>query len=115
MLKILASAFMSAAVLLSTAGVAIADPGLPNISPHRHFVVTATGDLRQVGPRVCDNPALQDAFNQFHSNVHHAVPGSTDRDAREAAGDHAAQEAEPGCAVLGGDDLARSWASVTVV
>lgn len=76
MLKILASAFMSAAVLLSTAGIAIADPGLPNISPHRHFVVTATGDLREVGPRVCDNSALQDAFNQFHSNVHHHVAGS---------------------------------------
>lgn len=76
MLKILASAFMSAAVLLSTAGVALADPGLPNIARHRHFVVTPTGDFRQVGPRVCDNPALQDAFNQFHSNVHSAVTGS---------------------------------------
>lgn len=77
MLKILATAFMSVAILLSTAGVAMADPNLPNIPQHRHFVVTPTGDLREVGPRFCDNAGLQKAFNQFHINVHHAyVPVS---------------------------------------
>ncbi len=58
-------------------GVASADPNLPDIRPHRHFIETDAGKTVEVGPRVCDNPALQDAFNQFHSNLHRAVPGST--------------------------------------
>ncbi|MDP9357799.1 MAG: hypothetical protein M3R02_21425 [Chloroflexota bacterium] len=29
----------------------------------------------EVGPRVCDNPALQHAFNQFHFNVHAGAAG----------------------------------------
>jgi hypothetical protein len=62
--------------VLATASTGLADPNLPNISPHRHFVASPTGALIQVGPRVCDNPAMQRAFNQFHSNVHVAVPGS---------------------------------------
>ena len=54
-----------------------ADPTLPDIPPHRHFIQTATGELVAVGPQVCEDPSLQDAFNQFHSNLHIAVPGST--------------------------------------
>ena len=50
-----------------------ADPNLTNVPKHRHFIKTATGDLVEVGPRVCDDPNLQKAFNQFHNNVH-AVP-----------------------------------------
>lgn len=62
--------------LLGTAAtVALADPNLPNIPPHRHFVENKNG-LHQVGPRVCDKPELQHAFNQFHSNIHMAVSGS---------------------------------------
>lgn len=76
MLKVFLSMLVSAAMLLGTAGVALADPDLPDIPRHRHYIVTATGDLQEVGPRVCVNAALQDAFNQFHSNLHHAVPGS---------------------------------------
>ena len=30
----------------------------------------------EVGPRVCDNPSLQQAFNQFHVNVHRVEPGA---------------------------------------
>ena len=52
-----------------------ADPNLTNIPPHRHWVQTPTGDLVEVGPRVCGNPQLQKAFNQFHNNVH-VVSGS---------------------------------------
>jgi hypothetical protein len=52
-----------------------ADPNLTNIPPHRHWVQTPTGELVEVGPRVCGNPQLQKAFNQFHNNVH-AVSGS---------------------------------------
>lgn len=63
--------------LLGTAtAVAVADPNLPDITPHRHFIQTPTGGLVQVGPRVCDRPSLQHAFNQFHSNIHIAVSGS---------------------------------------
>jgi hypothetical protein len=51
------------------ANVALGDPNLPNITPHRHFILNG-GRLVQVGPRVCDDPSLQSAFNQFHSNIH---------------------------------------------
>ncbi len=53
----------------------LADPNLDldPIPRHRHFVALPSGELVQVGPRVCDDPSLQDAFNQFHSNVHHAL------------------------------------------
>jgi len=63
--------------LLGTAAtVALADPNLPNITPHRHFIQQENGSLVQVGPRVCDKPSLQHAFNEFHSNIHVAVPAS---------------------------------------
>ncbi len=77
MRKVLVLALVAGALLLSSAGGALADPTLPNIRPHRHLIVTATGETVEVGPRVCDNPTLQGAFNQFHSNLHRAVPGST--------------------------------------
>ncbi len=50
-----------------------ADPELQNVPPHRHYVKTATGELTEVGPRVCDDPSLQRAFNQFHNNIHIAT------------------------------------------
>ena len=64
--------FMLAAVLgvLVMAGVAIADPGLSNVPAHRHFVKQSSGAMVEVGPRLCDNPDLQHAFNQFHANIH---------------------------------------------
>ena len=63
------------AAALGTSSVAIGDPDLPDIQPHRHFL--QMGDrLVQVGPRVCDRPGVQQAFNQFHSNGHVPVPGS---------------------------------------
>jgi hypothetical protein len=52
------------------AGSAFADPNLTNVPPHRHYIQTSTGELVQVGPRVCDDPSLQAAFNQFHNNLH---------------------------------------------
>ena len=54
--------------VLMMAGVAIADPGLSNVPAHRHFVKQANGALVEVGPRLCDNPDLQHAFN--HANIH---------------------------------------------
>ncbi len=76
MRKLLGPAIVACAALLGTTLPSLADPNLPNIRPHRHFIELADDTLVEVGPRVCDNPALQTAFNQFHSNVHHAVPDS---------------------------------------
>jgi hypothetical protein len=66
---VIALAGALAGALIGTAGIAIADPSLSNVAPHRHFVETENG-LVEVGPRVCDNPELQSAFNQFHANTH---------------------------------------------
>lgn len=63
--------------VLLTASIALADPNLTDVPRHRHFVVLPSGKLVQVGPRVCDDSSLQDAFNQFHYNVHHSFSGPT--------------------------------------
>jgi hypothetical protein len=55
---------------LVPAGAALADPNLPNVRPHQHFIVTPNGDRVRVGPDFCENPNLQEAANQFHFNVH---------------------------------------------
>jgi hypothetical protein len=75
--KQLATALGGAAVVFGLAAAnSIADPGLSNVSPHRHFVNGV-----QVGPRLCDNrdnQGVQQAFNQFHNNNHRATnPGGT--------------------------------------
>jgi hypothetical protein len=64
-----------AAIMIAVA-TSRADPNLNNVPRHRHYVRTGAGDLVEVGPNVCDNPKLQNAFNQFHNNVH-AVSGSS--------------------------------------
>ena len=63
------------ALLLGGVRTGLADPNLDAdpIPPHRHFVERPSGELVEVGPRLCDDPSLQHAFNQFHSNVHHAL------------------------------------------
>ena len=68
---------MAGAVLVGGASFATADPNVPNIPPHRHFIQTPEGTLVQVGPRVCDDPSLQQAFNQFHINVHASATSPT--------------------------------------
>jgi hypothetical protein len=65
----------SAAAMVAVATVR-ADPDLTNVPAHRHWVRTAMGSLVEVGPRVCDNPNLQKAFNQFHNNIHVATGSS---------------------------------------
>ena len=65
-------ALAAGAALLGTVLPTLADPNLPNVAAHLHFVRTANGNLVQVGPRLCDDPSLQHAFNQFHFNVHHS-------------------------------------------
>jgi hypothetical protein len=62
------------ALIGASVGIAVADTGLNNIGPHRHFI-----GGQQVGPRICDHlddPVMQKAFNQFHANHHnHNVTG----------------------------------------
>jgi hypothetical protein len=71
---------VSAIIPLSVfAGVGLADPSdlfVADVPPHRHFVQTPNGSLSATGPKVCENPDLQNAFEQYHHNVHHSlVPG----------------------------------------
>lgn len=75
------SAFAVASVaLFAIAGPGLADPNVPDITPHQHFVINAEGDWTPVGPQVCpagSSPELQKAFNQFHVNIHHSeLPGT---------------------------------------
>ena len=57
-------------IALVPAGASLADPGLPDVRAHQHYLLTPNGDRMPIGPNVCDNPDLQDAFNQFHYNIH---------------------------------------------
>src|SRR5215204_5672760 len=65
-------------IALVPAGASLADPPdtLIDAPNHRHFLVTPKGDLVPIGPDVCNDPDLQQAFNEFHFNIHHsALPG----------------------------------------
>jgi hypothetical protein len=76
----LASLVISAGIALAFAGVGLADPPNSLVSPpdHRHFIVTSDG-LVPVGPQICQNSNLRQAFNEFHYNIHHSeVPGLGD-------------------------------------
>jgi hypothetical protein len=66
MRKLVVSA--AVAVVAIGGGVVVADKGLNDAPPHRHYI----GD-QEVGPRICDHPGnkgIQNAFNQFHANHH---------------------------------------------
>jgi hypothetical protein len=72
-MRIIGMFLVVVALALSTfalATTAFADPNLSDIPRHRHYVMSSSGQLVQVGPRVCDNASLQGAFNQFHNNLH---------------------------------------------
>jgi hypothetical protein len=63
-------------VLLVVPAVGSADPDLSNVGAHRHYLVTGSGAslvyLAEVGPDLCDDAGLQNAFNQYHNNAHSA-------------------------------------------
>ena len=77
MRNVLALVTVLGAVVGVAAAVATADPNVPNIPAHRHFIQNASGQLVQVGPRLCDDPSLQQAFNQFHINIHSSATSPT--------------------------------------
>jgi hypothetical protein len=72
MKRVIAAGSVLAFVTLTSGATALADPNLTDVRHHRHFVETPTGDRVEVGPGVCDDPSLYDAFLQFHHNVHHS-------------------------------------------
>ena len=72
MKKILSAALVASFVALVPPGAALADPALTDVSPHQHYLVTPNEDWVPIGPDICDDPNLQEAFNQFHNNVHHS-------------------------------------------
>jgi hypothetical protein len=53
-----------------------AAPTLAAVPPHDHWLTTGSGSVVHVGPKVCANPAIYDAWLNFHLNVHTGVPGT---------------------------------------
>jgi hypothetical protein len=70
--NIFSTALVASLIAVVPAGAALADPGLPNARRHQHVIVTPNDNQVAVGPDFCANPDLQNAFNQFHFNVHHS-------------------------------------------
>jgi hypothetical protein len=85
---------------LALASMGAADPNLSNIPQHRHWVETPSGNFVQVGPRVCDNANLQNAFNQFHNNIHAVSATGIGPAAPGLHNDKGADMTFSGCAVL---------------
>jgi hypothetical protein len=83
MRAVLASVMLVALVGF-TAATAAPDANLNDVPWHRHFITLTSGERIEIGPNVCDNPDLQEAFNQFHNNLHvsagfrRAAPGLHD-------------------------------------
>jgi hypothetical protein len=53
-----------------------AAPVVAVVPPHNHWLTTGSGDVVHVGPYVCDNPDIYDAWLNFHLNVHVGIPGT---------------------------------------
>ena len=71
---LLISAVASIALFAFT-GSSLADPSdlfTTPVPPHRHFIEKPSGEMVPVGPQICGHPERQQAFNQFHHNVHHS-------------------------------------------
>ena len=64
-------------IALVPAGPSLADPNLQDVPRHQHYLQTPNGDRMPIGPNVCENEDLQDAFNQFHYNVHGSLTSPT--------------------------------------
>jgi hypothetical protein len=67
----------AALVFVLSAGVVSAAPALAVVvPPHDHWVTTGSDDVVHVGPDVCANPEIYDAWLNFHLNVHRGIPGT---------------------------------------
>jgi hypothetical protein len=67
--KLIVTFAASAAMALASATPAMAY----HISPHRHFINTASGEKVYIGPNPCPaSPSI--AFDNFHGNVHRGTP-----------------------------------------
>jgi hypothetical protein len=72
--------WVTGAVVAATSAIvgvaaATASPPEGTVNPHRHFVVSANGELQPVGPNACeDGKSIQ--FDNFHNNVHRGQPGA---------------------------------------
>jgi len=68
---------LAAASILAVvpAGTSLADPPtmLNDVPAHQHYLQTPDGTLVPIGPDICDNPDLQQAFNEFHYNIHRST------------------------------------------
>lgn len=71
---VLAVAAGGALISLAALPAANARPGDPPVPAHQHFIVSPDGTWHEVGPQVCDDPGVQNAFNEFHGNVHFGEP-----------------------------------------
>lgn len=87
MRRSMAAALVVSGLLVPGGSIALADPNLPDVPRHRHFIVTPNDQLVEVGPRVCDDSSLQRAFNQYHNNLHRSfgVPSDEVRGPRNGA------------------------------
>jgi hypothetical protein len=75
-MRVLLASVLLVGLVGFSAVTATADPNLTNVPPHRHWIELDSGKMVQVGPRVCDNPDLQRAHNQFHNNLHALTPAA---------------------------------------
>ncbi|HET9672142.1 MAG TPA: hypothetical protein VFQ40_04765 [Actinomycetota bacterium] len=96
-MRIMLASVLLVGLLGFSAATAVADPNLNDVPSHRHWIALPSGERVEVGPRVCENPNLQEAFNQFHNNLHvsagfgPAAPGLHDLTGADIT-------ATPGCA-----------------
>lgn len=66
-------------LVIGSAALAVAisaGPALAAVPPHDHWLTTGSGSVVHVGPDVCANPDIYDAWLNFHLNVHKGVPGT---------------------------------------
>ena len=73
-MRVLLASVLLVGLVGFSAATATADPNLNNVPAHRHYIALTGGERIEVGPNVCDNPNLQQAFNQFHNNLHALTP-----------------------------------------
>jgi hypothetical protein len=88
-------ATLVAAFAVMMASMAAADPNLPSVNAHRHYVQSPNGTYQAVGPNLCDNldtAGIKKAFSQFHNNVHVASSPGAIGDAAPGLHDHRGAE-----------------------